>query len=593
MPKAQTSCLSIKASSDTSVSNAEKICENALEKLSETLTEPDIGTIGGDWSVLCLARGECKRVGKEFFDSYLNRAGSSIKQLSESSGRNNGSLHRSKSTENSRVILTLSSIGADPQNINGIDLIKPLEDPEWVKKQGINGIIYALIAVDSCSYPYPEDLHEELINTILQNQTSDNGWSLDNREADPDITATALQALSKYTYRKEISEAVDKGLKCLSSLYVKYFENESIRNSETLSQIITACTCCKTDPDKDPAFIFNGTSVLQELLSYYDPDSCSFRHIKTGNTNSMATDQALIALISYERMLKNEPDIFNMNEINNYSPYLSVTGTSLDIKEELILKIYIKAEENVTCKAVKVANFTASNELINVDFNDIKETSGNSNCHILSVPVRFDRICDTLDICIYNTDKAQNKAIKYSVYDYLKNVEKSTQDTELKEVVSNLIRLAADLQMYKTHKTDDTVNDIVSSDSFSENPEFLSENHPVSFKADDDSVRYLGSDMTIDSSIKVRHSFESEKEPGFVSNFSENTNGKYIFQNEILLTPDHFFDTFENRNHFGSVYFSASDYLGFVWMHTQNIYLKRLCLSVYDYEKSVRNYYNL
>ena len=53
-----------------------------------------------------------------------------------------------KHTEYSRVILALTSIGKDAQNICGYDLTAPLLDYDKTVWQGINGAIWALIALD-------------------------------------------------------------------------------------------------------------------------------------------------------------------------------------------------------------------------------------------------------------------------------------------------------------------------------------------------------------------------------------------------------------------------------------------------------------
>ena len=64
----------------------------------------------------------------------------------------NGALHKSKSTDNSRLIIALSSIGKDATAVGDWNLIKPYDDFSWIKKQGINGAIFALIALDSNNY---------------------------------------------------------------------------------------------------------------------------------------------------------------------------------------------------------------------------------------------------------------------------------------------------------------------------------------------------------------------------------------------------------------------------------------------------------
>ena len=80
----------------------------------------------------------------------------------------------SKSTENSRMILALTSIGKDPSDVAGYDLLEPLADLDYVKSQGINGPIFAQIALDSHDYEIPKAVagktqttREALIDAIL------------------------------------------------------------------------------------------------------------------------------------------------------------------------------------------------------------------------------------------------------------------------------------------------------------------------------------------------------------------------------------------------------------------------------------------
>ena len=68
-----------------------------------------------------------------------------------------GKLHDKKYTEYSRVIVALSSIGKDARNVGGYDLTKPLGDYDKTIWQGLNGPIWALIALDSRDYPMPEN----------------------------------------------------------------------------------------------------------------------------------------------------------------------------------------------------------------------------------------------------------------------------------------------------------------------------------------------------------------------------------------------------------------------------------------------------
>ena len=92
-------------------------------------------------------------------------------------------LHRSKSTDNSRVILALTAIGRDVTDVAGHNLLAGLADLDYVNRQGINGAIWALIALDSHDYEIPDvsvqgtrATRENLIASILGAQLADGGW---------------------------------------------------------------------------------------------------------------------------------------------------------------------------------------------------------------------------------------------------------------------------------------------------------------------------------------------------------------------------------------------------------------------------------
>src|SRR5699024_2465640 len=73
-------------------------------------------------------------------------------------------------------------------------------------KQGLNGWIWGLIALDSMRYEVPEDAHDtrrSIIEEIIKVQLPDGGFSLNQQEADPDMTAMAIQALAPYYNSEE------------------------------------------------------------------------------------------------------------------------------------------------------------------------------------------------------------------------------------------------------------------------------------------------------------------------------------------------------------------------------------------------------
>ena len=159
----------------------------------QTVKEPRVGSIGGEWAVLGLARSGYP-VPDKYYNDYYKRVEEYVKDL-------NGELHDKKYTEYSRLIVALSSIGKDARNVAGYDLTTALGDYDKTIWQGLNGPIWALIALDSRNYPMPinkkaktQATREMYIQRILDCQLPDGGWSLfggtkvgKNKPADKDI----------------------------------------------------------------------------------------------------------------------------------------------------------------------------------------------------------------------------------------------------------------------------------------------------------------------------------------------------------------------------------------------------------------------
>lgn len=127
--------------------------ETQLEKtagyLQAQVAEPGAASIGGDWLIFGLARSGVK-VPQKYYDTYYNNVEAAVREK-------NGVLSERKYTEYSRTVLALTAIGKDPASVAGFNLLKPLADFEQVTKQGINGTIFALLALDSGNYEIPEN----------------------------------------------------------------------------------------------------------------------------------------------------------------------------------------------------------------------------------------------------------------------------------------------------------------------------------------------------------------------------------------------------------------------------------------------------
>lgn len=299
-----------------------------MAQLANTVQAPAFGTNAGEWTVLSLARGEYYSKDDAYFTDYYSRIVDYVNTQAAQINMN-GALHKSKSTDNSRVILTLSSIGKDATSVGNWNLITPYNDFNWIKNQGVNGVIFALIALDTNHYQTTDTtIRQQCLDYLLEKQLADGGWALSGSTFNADITAMTLQALYPYRNQATIKEAADKAFTCLSKNQCEtggflYGTGETL---ESVAQVIVACSTWGINPDADSGFIKNGNSAVDALLSYYIEDKAMFKHALAGEANDMATDQACYALVSYNRFLNGKSALYDMSDVSFEDKEESVAG---------------------------------------------------------------------------------------------------------------------------------------------------------------------------------------------------------------------------------------------------------------------------
>ena len=289
-----------------------------MAQLAATVTEPAFGTSAGEWTVLSLARGEYFNKDNVYFTDYYNRIVETVNTTAASVNKN-GALHKIKSTENSRVIMALSSIGKDATAVGDWNLIAPFNDFNWIKKQGINGPIFALIALDTNDYETEDTtIRQQCIDFILDAQFEDGGWALSGSTADPDITAMALQALAPYKSQSNVATAAEEAISTLSAIQNSNggYASWGTVNSESCAQVIVACTAWGINPDTDSRFVKNNKSVVDAVLAHYSEEDAAFEHIIGSGANGMATDQACYALVAYNRFVKGKTSLYDMSDVS-------------------------------------------------------------------------------------------------------------------------------------------------------------------------------------------------------------------------------------------------------------------------------------
>lgn len=293
------------AASDTALQSA---YSSAAEYCAKTSDKP---VYGGEWITIGLCRGGAELTGTWGKTYYI-----SVADTVKACG---GVLNSRKYTEYSRVILGLTAAGFDAANVDGYDLTLPLGDYDMTVLQGINGPVWALIALDSRRYEIPKSTasktqatREMYVKYILSHELSGGGWAFSGSTADPDMTAMALCALSKYKATDGVSEAVERAVVLLSSLQNSDggYSSGGTANSESCAQVIVALGELGISLD-DELFIKSGNSPVDKLLTYQLSDG-SFEHIKGGGANGTATEQGLLALASAKRAADGNVSLYRM-----------------------------------------------------------------------------------------------------------------------------------------------------------------------------------------------------------------------------------------------------------------------------------------
>ena len=276
------------------------------------------------WQAFALARA-----GEKVSDTYKN---SLIAEVKENQG-----VFR-KITDTEKMIIVLGSLGVDCSSVAGYNLVEKLYNAEDITKQGNNGLIFALLAVDSKQYEVPSTAkwsRDKIKAQLLKVQNKDGGFPLMTGEAsDVDITAMALQALAPYKNEEDVKKAIDQAISYLRAVQKDngHFTAYGEENSESLSQVIIALTSLGIDPATDTRFIKEDKNLL-ECLMEYQVSSTSFAHNKSGGANNMATEQALMAIVSYERFKAGKSALYNLDEVTINKVVADVSENIVEIQE--------------------------------------------------------------------------------------------------------------------------------------------------------------------------------------------------------------------------------------------------------------------
>ena len=287
-----------------------------------TVTQPAFGTNYGEWTVFGLARGGYYANDSQYFADYYDRIVEYVNTTAAEVDKD-GALDSNKSTDNSRLIMALASIGKDATSVGNWDLVQAYSANgfNWIAKQGMNGTIWTLIALDCGGYETSDPtIRQQCVDAIIAAQHDDGGWSLVTAKTQPsnvDITGMALTALYPYRNQSAVAAACETALNWLSESQLDNggFPYGSGETSESCVWAIVAAATWGINPDTDSRFIKNGNSAIDNLLTYYLEDQAMFEHGRGAGANAMATDQATYGLVAYDRLVKGKTALYDYSDV--------------------------------------------------------------------------------------------------------------------------------------------------------------------------------------------------------------------------------------------------------------------------------------
>ncbi|WP_206460089.1 prenyltransferase/squalene oxidase repeat-containing protein [Anaerovorax sp. IOR16] len=349
------------------------------------------GTTPGDWYQVGMGRFG-------YSDDYAGYL-AVIREKVQDRYKTSVKLSAAKATEWQRISLAILASGGDPTkagvdaNGNNINLIADgtynRGKTTSLGKQGINGWIWGLIALDSKRYPVPEGAHDSrdsIIEEIIRQQLTDGGFALYGNVSDPDITAMAVQSLApyynsekEYTYKnkttgktvtKKIRQVIDESVNCLSKMQLNSGDYNSwgTKNVESTAQVAVALCSLGIDIQTDGRFIKNGNSLLNGIMLYRMEDG-GFVHSYTYDqdnptslpteSNTMASEQTLYTLTAIWRQAKGMRTLYDFrpeqspglkNQINALKKEINNLGnTPTTAKIAELMKKYEAIPESEQC----------------------------------------------------------------------------------------------------------------------------------------------------------------------------------------------------------------------------------------------------
>lgn len=181
----------------------QKMRELAAEEVLAGAPQAKVAPIGGEWAFVGLADSGVK-LPDTYEQQYMDDLRAALKI-----GR--GALPEGVPTDYARACLALAAAGADPREVDGVDLTLALDDYASVTEQGINAAAYALIAANACGIRL--DSEDAYLKYLPQALEEGGYYEMSDMS---DFVSMTLEALAPYQGNEEVDRAIARGLAALS-----------------------------------------------------------------------------------------------------------------------------------------------------------------------------------------------------------------------------------------------------------------------------------------------------------------------------------------------------------------------------------------
>ena len=214
-------------------------------------------------------------------------------------------------SERAKSEIILAALDTDSTRLTPFEDSVAFSNPEKLLNMNLTSSIYTapwvLLAEEGGQLELNDNQRNSLISVLTENQ-SENGLFISlwggEKYNDPDSTAIALCALSRFKNNENVSKFIQNALDGLSKVQGA---NGSFGNANSDAMVIIALAALGINPETDPRFVKSGASLASAILlsvnDSRDGFTAGYMSGEEGeNATRLATEQGFRALLALEAL---------------------------------------------------------------------------------------------------------------------------------------------------------------------------------------------------------------------------------------------------------------------------------------------------